>query len=105
MNLWNERFSTDDYVFGTEPAQALVKLEQYLIPNGETLVIADGEGRNSVYLASRGFKVTASDSSPVANGKARALAASRNVEVDYKVEDVFATDWSSKQCGDTYGII
>ena len=44
MNLWNERFSTDDYVFGTEPAQALVKLEQYLIPNGETLVIDGGRG-------------------------------------------------------------
>ena len=104
MNLWNERFSTDDYVFGTEPAQALVKLEQYLIPNGETLVIADGEGRNSVYLASRGFKVTASDSSTVANGKARALAASRNVEVDYKVEDVFDTDWSAKQYDNVVGI-
>jgi len=86
---WNKRFSIEDYLFGADPAQALVKLEHYLIPQGDTLVIADGEGRNSVYLASRGFRVTASDSSTVANIKAKALAASQNVEVNYQVEGFF----------------
>ena len=54
---WDKRFATKDYLFGTKPAQALVKLEEYLIPKGETLVIADGEGRNSVYLASKGLRL------------------------------------------------
>ena len=101
---WDERFSIEDYLFGAEPAQALVKLEHYLIPQGDTLVIADGEGRNSVYLASRGFRVTASDSSTVANVKAKALAASRNVAVDYQVEDFFDIDWSAKQYDNIVGI-
>lgn len=101
---WDERFSIEDYLFGAEPAQALVKLEHYLIPQGDTLVIADGEGRNSVYLASKGFKVTATDASTVANVKAKALAASRNVAVDYQVEDFFDIDWSAKQYDNIVGI-
>ena len=101
---WNKRFSIEDYLFGADPAQALVKLEHYLIPQGDTLVIADGEGRNSVYLASRGFRVTASDSSTVANIKAKALAASQNVEVNYQVEDFFDIDWSAKQYDNIVGI-
>ena len=101
---WNKRFSIEDYLFGADPAQALVKLEHYLIPQGDTLVIADGEGRNSVYLASRGFRITASDSSTVANIKAKALAASQNVEVNYQVEDFFDIDWSAKQYDNIVGI-
>ena len=101
---WNERFSIEDYLFGADPAQALVKLEHYLIPQGDTLVIADGEGRNSVYLASKGFKVTATDASTVANIKAKALAASQNVEVNYQVEDFFDIDWSAKQYDNIVGI-
>ena len=101
---WDERFSIEDYLFGAEPAQALVNLEHYLIPQGDTLVIADGEGRNSVYLASKGFKVTATDASTVANIKAKALAASQNVEVNYQVEDFFDIDWSAKQYDNIVGI-
>jgi len=101
---WNKRFSIEDYLFGADPAQALVKLEHYLIPQGDTLVIADGEGRNSVYLASRGFRVTASDSSTVANVKAKALAANQNVEVNYQVEDFFDIDWSAEQYDNIVGI-
>ena len=101
---WDERFSIEDYLFGAEPAQALVKLEHYLIPQGDTLVIADGEGRNSVYLASRGFRVTASDSSTVANVKAKALAANQNVEVNYQVENFFDIDWSAEQYDNIVGI-
>lgn len=101
---WDKRFATKDYLFGTKPAQALVKLEEYLIPKGETLVIADGEGRNSVYLASKGFKVTATDYSTVASKKAKVLADSQNVEVNYRVEDLFEFDWSIKKYDNVVGI-
>ena len=101
---WDQRFSIDDYLFGKEPAQALLKLEKYLVPKGETLVIADGEGRDSVYLASKGFKVTASDYSKVASRKARALANKKNVEVNYRVEDFFDIIWSEKQYDNVVGI-
>ena len=54
---WDERYSIDDYLFGQKPAQALLRNEEYLVPRGETLLIADGEGRNSVYLAKMGSKL------------------------------------------------
>ena len=97
MNPWDQRFQGDEYVFGTEPAKALVKLEQYLVPDGTTLVAADGEGRNSVYLASKGFKVTATDYSKIGVDKAKRLATERNVYVNYIVEDIFERDWPSEQ--------
>jgi len=94
MNPWDKRFTSDDYVFGTEPAAALIKLEHHLIPNGDTLVVADGEGRNSVYLASKGFDVTAIDYSEVGLSKARKLAAMQGVKANYQVHDVYDMDWS-----------
>ncbi len=92
MNPWDQRFEADEYVFGTEPAKALLKLEQYLAPNGTTLVVADGEGRNSVYLASKGFKVTATEYSRIGVDKAKRLATERNVSVNYMIEDIFERD-------------
>lgn len=101
---WNERYSIDDYLFGKEPAQALVRNEEHLVSNGTTLVIADGEGRNSVYLAKKGFKVTATDNSIVANQKAKSLAVSENVDVDYKLEDFFDINWTEKSYDNVVGI-
>ena len=101
---WDERYSIDDYLFGQKPAQALLRNEEYLVPRGETLLIADGEGRNSVYLAKNGFKVTSSDSSIVAQQKAKALADSQNVKVNFKLENFFDIDWSKKQYDNIIGI-
>ena len=97
MNPWDKRFERDEYIFGKKPANALVKLEHHLVPKGRTLVVADGEGRNSVYLASRGFDVTATDYSTVGLAKAKALAEEHNVSVNYLFEDIFDRDWSSRQ--------
>ena len=94
---WDQRFSGEEYLFGTEPAQALVKLEKYLVPNGRTLVAADGEGRNSVYLATKGFDVVATDFSEVGIDKAKALAAQKNVDVDYRHCDIHEQDWSAEK--------
>ena len=101
---WDERYSIDDYLFGQKPAQALLRNEEYLVPCGETLLIADGEGRNSVYLAKNGFKVTSSDSSIVAQQKAKVLADSQNVKVNFKLENFFDIDWSKKQYDNIIGI-
>ena len=101
---WDERYSIDDYVFGQKPAQALLRNEEYLVPCGETLLIADGEGRNSVYLAKNGFKVTSSDSSIVAQQKAKVLADSQNVKVNFRLENFFDIDWSKKQYDNIIGI-
>jgi hypothetical protein len=60
--MWDKRYSTDDYVYGTEPNKFL-KNNFNFIPKGEGLSLAEGEGRNAVFLAKQGYSVTAIDSS------------------------------------------
>lgn len=90
--MWDERYAVEDYVYGTEPSGVLIRRNHWLKPGARALCVADGEGRNSVYLAGQGLKVTAFDGAAPAVEKARRLAAERGVEVDYAVQDVF--DWS-----------
>ncbi|MCA0996281.1 SAM-dependent methyltransferase [Alloyangia pacifica] len=91
--MWDERYSVEDYVFGTEPSGFLTRRDHWLKRGAKALCVADGEGRNSVYLAEQGLQVTAWDGSPAAVAKARKLAKARGVEVDYSVQDVFEWDW------------
>jgi 2-polyprenyl-3-methyl-5-hydroxy-6-metoxy-1,4-benzoquinol methylase len=97
LNRWNERFSKDNYEFGTEPAGFLPENKRYLPAAGTALCVADGEGRNSVWLAKQGLAVTAFDFSPPGLAKARKLAESAGVAVDYRLADINAWDWASTQ--------
>jgi SAM-dependent methyltransferase len=92
--MWDERYSIDDYLFGTEPADFLVAHAHLLEPGSKVLVVADGEGRNSVYLAQLGHDVLAMDASAVGVAKARELAADRGVTVDFRVADIMTWDWT-----------
>ncbi|MEZ4701991.1 MAG: class I SAM-dependent methyltransferase [Rhodothermales bacterium] len=78
--MWDERYSTEEYIYGTDPNDFLAEMAGSL-PVGQTLCLADGEGRNGVYLAGLGHAVTAVDSSSVGLDKARRLAATRGVEI------------------------
>ena len=98
--MWNERYAGDDYLFGTEPADFLKRAAPFLTPGETALAIADGEGRNSVWLAVQGLRVTAFDSAPNAVAKARKLAAARGVDVAFHVEDLDGWDWSQ-----TYDVV
>ncbi len=91
--MWEERFSTPDYVFGKEPAKFLLDQADFFRPGLSVLAIADGEGRNSVHLAGRGLHVTALEFAPSAIAKARALADARGVTVDFRQHDVIAQDF------------
>ncbi|MFC6687159.1 SAM-dependent methyltransferase [Jhaorihella thermophila] len=92
--MWDQRYSIPDYLFGTEPADFL-RREAGVIPSGaRVLCVADGEGRNSVWLAGQGMRVTAFDASPVGVEKARTLAAERGVDVAFNVTGVEEWDWS-----------
>ena len=92
---WNGRYrdAGDDYLFGIEPNHFLAR-RAHLFQDGHTaLSVADGEGRNSVWLAEQGLKVTAVEISPIAVAKARKLAAGRGVAVNFMVADLLALDW------------
>lgn len=79
--MWDERYATDEYVYGREPNDFLVEMADRL-PRGRALCLGEGEGRNAVFLAQRGFTVTAVDSSGVALTKARRLAAELGVDIE-----------------------
>lgn len=91
---WNTRFEHPDYVFGTEPNAFLAACESRLPENGgKALAIADGEGRNGVFLAECGLDVLSVDFSPNAQTKARALAEERGVKMATKTADIIHWDW------------
>ncbi|MBY4891902.1 methyltransferase domain-containing protein [Rhodobacteraceae bacterium N5(2021)] len=95
--MWDKRYEAQDYVFGTEPSQFL-KQHAALLEAGSTgLAVADGEGRNSVFMAECGLEVTAMDSSAVGQDKARRLAEARGVSVDFQLADLATWDWSPAQ--------
>lgn len=77
---WDERYSEPDFAYGTEPNEFLVSVIAR-IPKGKILSLAEGEGRNAVYLASLGYQVTGVDGSEVGLCKAQALAAERGVNI------------------------
>jgi SAM-dependent methyltransferase len=87
---WEARYAKPDYEFGTAPNEFLATCKPLLPKSGRALSVADGEGRNGVWLAQQGLDVTAIDFSPTAQKKARALAAERKVSVDLIQTDVHA---------------
>jgi SAM-dependent methyltransferase len=81
QDRWNRRYSqAAGFLFGDAPNQWLLACQRWFAPSAKTLCIADGEGRNGVWLASQGHEVTAFDLSEVALQKARLLAAARGVD-------------------------
>lgn len=93
--LWSKRYrdAGENYLFGTEPNRFLAH-RAGLLQNGRTaLSVADGEGRNSVWLAEQGLEVTAIEISAVAVEKARRLAAGRKVGVEFVEADMLAAGW------------
>lgn len=95
MWAWDEIFARPGYRFGTEPA-AFITAQAPLLRRGQrALMLAEGEGRNAVWLAGQGLDVTAMDLSEVALDKARALAGARGVTVDFRKGDVLDWDWDA----------
>jgi cyclopropane fatty-acyl-phospholipid synthase-like methyltransferase len=93
LERWNTRFSAPDYIFGTAPNAYLASKASLLQPGQRALCVADGEGRNSVWLAEQGLQVTAFDISPVGVAKAKRLAAERGVSVAHEISDIYGWRW------------
>ena len=84
--MWNERYSSDDFAYGTEPNAFLVQNAKIL--TGPVLSLAEGEGRNAVFLASLGLEVLGVDGSEAGLAKAQRLAASRGLTIRTEVADL-----------------
>jgi SAM-dependent methyltransferase len=92
---WNQRFDRADYLFGTEPNAYLASHHDLFVPGRKVLCVADGEGRNSVWLAERGLQVDAFDLSDVGIAKARKLASLKGVHVNFQQEDCDTRAWQA----------
>jgi len=90
---WNRRFAQAGYLFGTEPNGWLHAHAELWEAGQRILSVADGEGRNSVFLAQRGLIVDALDISEVGVRKARDFARITGVKVNFAVADVVKLSW------------
>jgi 2-polyprenyl-3-methyl-5-hydroxy-6-metoxy-1,4-benzoquinol methylase len=94
---WNRRFDGDEFLFGIEPNVWLREQASWLPPRGHVLCVADGEGRNSVWLARQGFEVDAFDIAEVGVAKARRHAERNGVRVNFQACDCEAYAWPQAQ--------
>ncbi|AYZ35344.1 class I SAM-dependent methyltransferase [Chryseobacterium indologenes] len=96
LEKWNERYTQEEFVYGTEPNLYLQEKLASLKP-GTILFPADGEGRNSVYSAMQGWKASAFDISKQGRNKALQLAAQNNVSIDYQVGELQTLRFNKQQ--------
>lgn len=89
--MWDERYAVADYVYG-KIANTFLQENVDSLPKGRVLCLAEGEGRNAVFLAGKGYDVSAVDVSSVARDKALHLAREQQVTVDYTVVDLAEYD-------------
>jgi ubiquinone/menaquinone biosynthesis C-methylase UbiE len=89
---WQGRYAVSEYIFGEEPNAFLASKKTLLPKSGRALAIADGEGRNGVWLAQQGLDVLSLDFSPNGQDKAKSLAKARGVTLSFELADVH--EWS-----------
>lgn len=93
--FWNERYASEEYVYGTRPNQFLKEQLEKITP-GRILFPAEGEGRNAVFAARNGWDVTAFDSSIEAKRKAKQLAVINKTTLDYQLNDFENVNFDSE---------
>lgn len=91
-HIWDEKFSREGYLYGFEPNLFIASQTDRLKPNSKLLCLGEGEGRNAVYLAAKGFDVTALDASAIGMTKALMLAEKKGVS--FKTQLLDLEQWS-----------
>jgi SAM-dependent methyltransferase len=105
MPNWDERYAAaEGYLFGESPSAFLVAQKPKLPSSGTALAVADGDGRNGVWLAEQGLDVLAVDGSKVALDKSRKLAAAHGVTLRHELADLFAWDFGHERFDVIVGI-
>jgi cyclopropane fatty-acyl-phospholipid synthase-like methyltransferase len=103
-SMWDERYAQEGYLFGTEPNAFLVSQRHLLKPGMSCLAVADGEGRNGVWLAHQGLKVLSVEASAVALEKAKKLAQQRGVKIEFEQADLAHWQWGENRFDAVAGI-
>ena len=88
MNRWDKKYTNDNYLFGTEGNKFIQENASIFPEKASIAAYAEGEGRNAVYLAAKGYEVTAYDYSEVGLQKAKQLAQANNVSIETKLVDL-----------------
>lgn len=102
--FWDARYADDEYVFGKEPSAFLAENCHHIPAGSRVLVPADGEGRNSVFLAKQGHTVVATDVAAAGLDKARRLAEAHGATIDFKVANVHEWEWPEAEFDAVVGI-
>lgn len=97
MNHWNTRFQAENFVYGKEPNVFLKEFQEKIKVSGDALAIAEGEGRNAVYLAKKGMNVTAWDYAESGLMKTNKLAKEQGVVVSTELVDLNEANWSKEK--------
>jgi len=95
--FWEQRYAGEDYAYGTEPNAFLVANNKYFAPGMKALAVADGEGRNGVWLACQGLDVLSVDASANGLQKAQRLAAHRGARLRTEQVDLLAWKWPENE--------
>lgn len=90
--MWDDRYNKEEYVYGTKANDFLIEQYKRIPAHGRVLCMAEGEGRNAVFLAEQGFEVMAIDLSQVGLDKAQKLASERGVSITTQVADLAEYD-------------
>lgn len=88
LGFWEERYAETPYAYGKEPNDFVREVVNRLPAGERVLCLGEGQGRNAVFLAQRGFEVTAMDQSPMGLARAEALAAERGVRITTVAADL-----------------
>ena len=93
--FWDTHYADESYIFGTEPNVFLAAQKPLLKAGQHALAVADGEGRNGVWLAQQGLDVLSVDISPLGQAKAKKLAAEKGVDIRFEEADLRSWDWGN----------
>jgi 2-polyprenyl-3-methyl-5-hydroxy-6-metoxy-1,4-benzoquinol methylase len=94
---WDRLYQREEYVYGTEPNQYLLEHASFLRSGMKALAVGDGEGRNGVWLATRGLLVVSAERSRWGVKKARRLARQRRVELTLECCDLLEWSWPREE--------
>ena len=95
--FWDERYAAAGYLFGTAPNAFLASQRHLLKPGQSALAVADGEGRNGIWLAQQGLDVLSMDISPVALEKAKKLAQDAGIPLRTELADLREWEWGENR--------